>query len=484
MAFCDKEKQLIYDGYTCIDNKFFLNYLADAPEMCVKVYLLGLALSNSAGSDNSCETIAQKLDIDCDDVIASFQYWEELGLVHIINDAPQKVVYFTIRDSVSSLKKINPRKYAKFSKEVQALIEGRMVTTTEFNEYYLFLENTTFEPEALLAVIKYCVALKGSDIKYPYILTVANNELRKGNTSLAVVAERLNCQQKYDEDLKLVFKALNVTRKFEHFDRENYDKWTRELGFTQEVIVNVAKKCKTGGMSKLDALLCEYYKRGANSLKEIENYEEQKNRLYTLAKEINKTVGVYYQSLDMVVDEYVTNWLRKGFDDETLIAVAKYCFKSGIRTLNGLASVIDKLHKKGVTTLATLDTYLAEIAQKDELVKTVLNKCGLDRKVNSNDRLLYKTWTEKWFMPQDVIEFVAEKAAGTNAPLSYVNRILSDYKQNGVTTLIQAKQFKTKQAQSSAAATKALIGGREMERRSYTDEEINALFTALDETED
>ena len=138
MAFCDKEKQLIYDGYTCIDNKFFLNYLADAPEMCVKVYLLGLALSNSAGSDNSCETIAQKLDIDCDDVIASFQYWEELGLVHIINDAPQKVVYFTIRDSVSSLKKINPRKYAKFSKEVQALIEGRMVTTTEFNEYYLF----------------------------------------------------------------------------------------------------------------------------------------------------------------------------------------------------------------------------------------------------------------------------------------------------------------------------------------------------------
>ena len=293
-----------------------------------------------------------------------------------------------------------------------------MVTTTEFNEYYLFLENTTFEPEALLAVIKYCVALKGSDIKYPYILTVANNELRKGNTSLAVVAERLNCQQKYDEDLKLVFKALNVTRKFEHFDRENYDKWTRELGFTQDVIVNVAKKCKTGGMSKLDALLCEYYKRGANSLKEIENYEEQKNRLYTLAKEINKTVGVYYQSLDMVVDEYVTNWLRKGFDDETLIAVAKYCFKSGIRTLNGLASVIDKLHKKGVTTLATLDTYLAEIAQKDELVKTVLNKCGLDRKVNSNDRLLYKTWTEKWFMPQDVIEFVAEKAAGTNAPLS------------------------------------------------------------------
>ena len=80
MAFCNKEKQLVSDGYTVIDNKFFLNYLPDAPDKCVAVYLLGLALSNSEGSDNSIETIAQKLGITTDDVMTAYQYWDELDL--------------------------------------------------------------------------------------------------------------------------------------------------------------------------------------------------------------------------------------------------------------------------------------------------------------------------------------------------------------------------------------------------------------------
>lgn len=77
----------------------------------------------------------------------------------------------------------------------------------------------------------------------------------------------------------------------------------REFGFTQDVIVNVAKNCKNGGMAKLDALLCEYYKRGATSLPEIEAYSAQKARLYELAKNINKAIGVYYQSVDGIIDE-------------------------------------------------------------------------------------------------------------------------------------------------------------------------------------
>lgn len=484
MAFCEKEKQLIYDGYTVVDNKFFINYLPDAPEKFTSVYLLGLALSDSNGSDNSCDAIAERLNITCDDVMAAYQYWEELGLVHVINDAPVRVLYLPVRSSASALKKIKPSKYKKFSIEIQDLFAGgRTINTAEYYEYYMFLENTTFEPEALLAVAKYCVALKGNTIGYQYILAVARNELTRGATTLAVVAEHLNCQQKYDEDLKLVFKALKLNRKFEHTDREYYDKW-QDCGFTQDVIVNVAKNCKTGGMTTLDGKLTEYYKKGAMSLKEIEAYEENKTRTYELAKEINKTIGVYYQSLDMIVDEYIIGWLNRGYDEETLLAIAKYCFRSGIRTLNGLASVIDKLYKKGVTTLNALDRYLAELSEKDERIKNVLVKCGLDRRVTANDRTLFNTWTAIWNMPYDVIEFVAEKAAGANSPMAYVNRILSDYKQHGITTLEQAKEYKNNQSQSTATAAKALIGGRDMERRNYTDEEINALFTALDETED
>lgn len=479
MAFCIKEKQLIDGGITCIDNKFILNYVPDAPDKCLAVYLLGLALAETDGPDNACETIARKLDISEEEVFAAYLYWEELGLVCVTRDNQRQVVYLNVRDTMSALKKVKPSKYAKFTREIQNVIEGRMITPNEFDEYYTFLENTTFEQEALVAVAKYCVELKGSDINYRYILTVARNQLQKGATTLAIVQDNLNSQQKYDEDLKLVFKALAINKKFEHTDREMYEKWTKEFGFTQDVIVAVAKSTKGKGMSKLDADLSEYYKKGALSVTEIEYYKQQKERLTELAKQLNRAIGVYYQSVDAIIDEYLLGWLNRGYDDETLLAIARYCFRSGIRTLQGVASIIDKLYKNGITTVAALDDYLADLTRKDVQIKRVLELAGLERNVTNNDRALFRTWA-KWDMPEEIIVYAAEKAAGTTAPMSYVNRILADCKQKGLTTL---EQVKTNEKTAATAAKKSVIG-KEIQRVEYTDEELNALFTALDDTEE
>lgn len=483
MAFCDKEKQLIDNGYTVVDNRFFINYLPDAPDMRSAVYLLGLAVSNSNGEDNSLELIAQKLNITADDVMSAYLYWEELGLVHIVNDTPPRIIYLAPRDDESTLKKISPNKYRKFSRDIQDVIQGRMITPHEFNEYYTFLEKNLFEPAALVAVAKYCVELKGNDINYAYILTVAHNQLIRGAATLATVSERLNSQQKYDDDLKLVFKAMSTNRRIEHADRENYEKWVKSYGFSLDVIATVAKGCKTGGMSKLDGLLSSYYRNGVFAVKEIEQYEQEKNHLYDLARSINQAIGVYYQSLDAVVEEYVHPWILKGYDDETLLAIAKYCFRSGIRTLNGVADIIEKLYRNGVTTLKSLEEHLARLASTDEKIQLILTKCGLSRRTTSSDRTLYKTWTENWAMPQEVVQYVAELAAGSNSPMAYINRILADYKQNGVFTVEQAKLYKGKRTEPTTATT-AYIGGRNMERRQYTDEELNALFNAFDDTED
>jgi len=481
MAFCIKEKQLIDSGVTCVDNKFILTYLPDAPDKCVAVYLLGLALADSNGTDNACETIAQKLGITAEEVMAAYLYWDELGLVHITTDNPPRILYLDVKATTGALKKVKPSKYAKFNKELQSAFDGRMLTTNELYAYYDFLENTTFEPEALVAVAKYCVALKGGDVNFRYVLTVARNLLMRGVTTLAVVQDKLNSQQKYDDDLKLVFKALGISRAFEHNDRELYEKWTKGFGFGGDLIVKIAKECKGKGMAKLDANLAEYYKKGALSLVEIENYKAEKEHLTDLAKQLNRAIGVYYQSVEAEIDEYLVGWVRKGYDDETLLAIAKYCFKSGIRTLQGLANVIDKLYRNGITTIDAMDTYFAEQTKKDEIIKTVLNKAGIERNVTNNDRTLFRAW-KKWNMSDELICYVAERAAGTNSPMSYVNRVLANYKQEGVATVAQAQE-REKTPTTATAAKKAAIGA-EIAKADYTDEQLNALFTALDETEE
>ncbi len=478
MAFCNKERQLINEGVTTLENKFILNYVPDAPSKCLAVYLLGLVVSDSDGADNSCSTIAQKLEISEEEVMAAYQYWQELGLVHITFDTPQQVIYLAVRDSASALKKIKPSKYAKFSREMQNVITGRMISPNEFDEYYVFLESTTFQPEALIAVAKYCVALRGNDINYRYVLTVARNQLRKGATTLAVVCDNLDNQQKYDDDLKIVFQSLKLKRTFDYSDRERYEKWTKEFNFSLDVITAVAKKQTS--MDKLDALLSEYYKKGALSLSEIESYEQQKEHLGALAKEINRTIGVYYQNISVVVDEYLVTWISRGYDDETLLSVAKYCFRTGIRTLAGLDSVLDKLYANGVTSTEALENYLHDTAKKDEIIKQVLVAAGVERNVTNNDRTLYRTWTTKWNMPHDLICFAAEKAAGSASPLAYLNRLLSNYKQSNVFTVEQAKS-QTVAATTATASKKAVLN--DIKRTEYTDEQLSALFTALDTEE-
>ncbi|MCH5157339.1 MAG: DnaD domain protein [Clostridiales bacterium] len=485
MAFCDKEKQFIDSGFTTVDNKFIFNYLPDASDIRASIYLFGLALSDSDGDDNSCDTIARKFNISREDVISAFQYWEELGLVHIITGPEPRVIYLSLQGVNTSLKNVKPGKYAKFSRDIQDAISGRMITVHEYNEYYGFLEGTTFEPAALVAVAKYCVELHGNDIGYPYILTVARNQLKRGATTLATVSENLQSQQKYDDELNVLIKLMNLRSYHIHYyDRENYEKWTKNYGFSQEVILAVAKKCKGSGMTKLDNLLSQYYRNGAFSEKEIQHFEKEKTHLYNLAAEINRAIGVYYQSLDMVIEEYVTKWLRNGYDDDTLLRIAKYCFTSGIRTLNGLDAIIDKLYKKGVTNITSLTAYLDNLADTDKTIQNILLKCGLVRRTIASDRTLYKTWIESWNLPLDVIYYAAEQSAGTSNPMTYLNRILSDYKQNGVTTVEQAQARKNLTSKSTATTATVYIGGGDMERRQYTEEEISTLFTALDETED
>ena len=132
--------------------------------------------------------------------------------------------------------------------------------------------------------------------------------------------------------------------------------------------------------------------------------------------------------------------------------------------------------------MTSLDNYFALLADIDEKIRVVLTKCGLDRRTTANDRLLYKTWTETWNMPLELINYAAELAAGTASPIAYVNRVLSDWKQRGVTTIEQAKLNKTSE-KSVAATSASFVGGTPIERRHYTDEQLNALFSALDEEE-
>jgi len=481
MPFVSFSSQHVIENSTAVPNLFINNYLPVCNGDCARVYLYGLSLCSSASRfDNTLSHFAQTLNLSADDVISAYTYWQDQGLVQILALDPIEIKYLPIKHGGTRIKKYTLDKYASFNAQIQEILDGRMITPTEFSEYYTFLESQNVEPAALLLTAKHCANLKGSNVGYAYILTVARNWALSNIKTADAVKEKLGSESADLAKVSAVLKALNQKRTPEPADFELYAKWTKKMGFSDEVILSVAKTrgqdsprsaaAKSYTPEKLDSLLLKYFELKLFEISEIKNYQTKKQDLIALAYEINKKIGVYYENIENVVETYIVNWQLRGYDRETLLEIASFCFKSGIRTLEGMDSLVSKFYKQGITSSAAIDDFIAAKISEDKEIKAVLEKINVTRQPNQTDRDFYNTWTRVWNFSPDLIDHAAALASEKGASMQYINKILSNWREQKVTTLAAAR--KTAYAPAST---------RPVQRHSYSESDLNRLFVNLDD---
>lgn len=465
-------REIIENEKLRIDNAFVTDFMPFAPENYVKVYLYGLKLACFGGVGDIETEIAGKLNLEPGLVSEAFSYWANEGLVNILSTSPVAVEYLAVNKGTLALRKFSKTKYKDFNDQLHAMLPSRNILPNEYNEYYSIMEAMHIEPEAMLAIIAYCIRLKGQDVGYPYILAVARNLARQGCLTYDRVNEQLSEFDLYDKDVAAVLHSLGSKKAPAIEDKRMFAKWTKTLGFPTETVVQVAKSVKRGGMDRLDALLVKYYENHLFSMAEIDEFNRNRDRLYSLTKEINKRIGVYYEQLDFIIETYVTRWLGYGFTDETLLTIAEYCFRCNIRTLEGYNATVEKFYKQGLITADDIVEFLGEAVRRDADIREALEKAGVTRPVTSRDRDSYRTWTYSWKMDRDVVLYAASLAAGNASPVSYMNAILGGWHNAGVTSLEGAKKFGATRA-SAARETAATV------TKTYTSEQLNAMFDSL-----
>ena len=465
-------REIIENEKLRIDNAFVTDFMPFAPENYVKVYLYGLKLACFGGVGDIETEIAGKLNLEPGLVSEAFSYWANEGLVNILSTSPVAVEYLAVNKGTLALRKFSKTKYKDFNDQLHAMLPSRNILPNEYNEYYSIMEAMHIEPEAMLAIIAYCIRLKGQDVGYPYILAVARNLARQGCLTYDRVNEQLSEFDLYDKDVLAVLHSLGSKKAPAIEDKRMFAKWTKTLGFPTETVVQVAKSVKRGGMDRLDALLVKYYENHLFSMAEIDEFNRNRDRLYSLTKEINKRIGVYYEQLDFIIETYVTRWLGYGFTDETLLTIAEYCFRCNIRTLEGYNATVEKFYKQGLITADDIGEFLGEAVRRDADIREALEKAGVTRPVTSRDRDSYRTWTYSWKMDRDVVLYAASLAAGNASPVSYMNAILGGWHNAGVTSLEGAKKFGATRA-SAARETAATV------TKTYTSEQLNAMFDSL-----
>ena len=479
MAFCTYSQAINEDGYTLVDNTFINEFMPQAPAEFVKVYLYGLNLCTAANQDyNSADSAATFLGLSEDDILHAYEYWQELSLIQIISKSPLEVKYLPVKAHSGSAKIRAKGKYADFNKHVQGIITGRMIKPIEYNEYYNLIESQNFDPDALIMIIKYCTTLKGENVGYPYILTVAKSFAYDNIKSVQAVEEKLLEQEKSTKEIKQVLDALGIKRSADIDERNNYLKWTNNFGFTHGVIIEVAKTVKTGGFNRLDTLLTKYYQQHLFTTQEIAEYSALKDKMFEIAKVVSKNLGTYYQNLEPVVQTYIAPWLNMGYNQETLELVSKYCFIYSYRTFEAMDDVVNKFFKLGITTVDAIAQYTNEILKADNFIKEVLDACGLVRMVNSADRNFYKIWTENWGFSHEAILAVAQASLGKAGSISYINKILSSLNSLGKHSVQDVQNY----MQNQVSNTK-INKDQEYMHHEYTKEQLDAQFDSLDDIE-
>ena len=340
------------------------------------------------------------------------------------------------------------------------------------------------EPSALILIIEYCVRAKGVKIGYNYILTIAKNWAYDGITSFEKVDAKLQELEQNTSEIGELFDVLGIKRVASLDEKEQLNKWKQEYEFSFGTILGVCKlykkkKFKLNNFEKLNIVLSKYYEMKLSSLKEIENYEDEKEGLYKISRQICKDLGLYYDNIEPVNSNYTQKWVLMGFSDEVLFSIANYCFKSSIRSLDGMDAIINKFYKLGIITTEALNQYFDEILKTDTQIKQILDTLGIVRNVNKFDRDFYKTWVDEWQMSSDLINYAIELSKDKYNPMQYLNKLLSLWHTNNVKSVEECKNYVIEE-KSPAKPTKP---ARNYSNRDYSKTDLNALFDNLEEVE-
>ncbi len=432
---CSFSKEFSISAFTNIENLFITEYLPVAEGDAVKVYLYGLFLCQHPESDQSVSDMATTLKMQEKAIIDCFSFWEEFGLLSIISKEPFAVQYHPIRSSTfSKPKKYKAEKYSDFTKGLQALIPNRMISTNEYTEYFAIMETYFIKPEAMLMIVKYCIDRKGGDISYRYISKVAKDFGNRSINTADKVEKELSSYIAQTGVLEQILRSLSLRRQPDIEDANLLKKWTGELSFDSDNIIFAASKLKKGSMEKLDEFLLELYALKSFSKEEIADYMNKKKAIYNLAVKINKTLSIYVDVIDAVVDTYTKKWLSYGFEDDALLFIASHCFKSGKNTLQEMDELVELLRQRGFITLSGVGDYFEDIKKNDEFISKLLLTVGLNRRPNSWDRENLNVW-KSWNFSNEMILEAGKLASGKTSPIAYMNGILSNWKKENIYSL-------------------------------------------------
>uniref|UniRef100_UPI004055C2F0 DnaD domain protein n=1 Tax=Acetatifactor sp. TaxID=1872090 RepID=UPI004055C2F0 len=277
-----------YVDSTVVSNRFIDEYMKDANDAQLKIYLYLIRMLN-ANQPTSVSDIADKFNHTEKDVNRALKYWEKKELLELDYDEEKNLIGIHLRDlSLSSSEDSktadasSTHKAAAMSNKVTAMPDvvstpkpvaasspafakpvyspdqlrefknreqtaqllfiaesyiGKPLTPSEMKSILFFTDVLHFSDDLIDYLLQYCVDRGKKDFKY--IEKVAVNWAEEGVTT---PKQAQKYSSKYDKSIYTIMNELGKNGTPTTKEMEFINRWTKEYGFSTEIILEACER--------------------------------------------------------------------------------------------------------------------------------------------------------------------------------------------------------------------------------------------------
>jgi DnaD/phage-associated family protein len=183
----------------------------------------------------------------------------------------------------------------------------------------------------------------------------------------------------------------------------------------------------------------------------------------------------WYTDIDLWFDEY-------GFEEDVMFALFEHCSLHNALTKPYIVKVADNWHSKNIKNSFDLDRYSMEYQKIKDIRLKIVKKMRKRSNLTEYEEAYVEKWVAEYGYDFDIIEMALKRTTFiTNPNFEYINKILTDWHQNGLKTKEAIAEYEMARKQKAANKTAKAKGPAvpqkgNFEQRKYEDDFFDKVY--------
>jgi len=477
------DEQYAYYGVTPVDNQFILEYLPNATGDAVRVYLYGLMQCYHPQQAMDIGQMARELSLSEDAILTAYRHWERKGLVRRIADNPPAFRYVSIKQLTMTGGAVPvDQEYEAFASAVYGLFgNDRRLHGAEMSRCYEWVEEMGLPAEVVVYLIREMIAQHGKTVA---IKTIEKRAAMLAEESVKSVEDAeivLTRDKAVWDGSRAVIRRFGKRRAPSEDEQAMYRTWHVDWGFSQEDILAACAETVKGEptFAYLGGILSRL--RAQQKTTGVEKALQQEKDAAAPLKALLKVMKLQNVTINEGTLAVYAD-MRALYPDNIILMAGKECAKRGA-DFEGVMTTLKAWKRNGLESAEDVNRYMKQVDDANDFLLMIYEVMGVHARPNAADRRLVKKWLETYAFDMGFVTQCAAWAVGKEKPMLYLDAVLGNFREKGITTIEAARQERENHQQSFAAKQPAQAparGPKTVEQQQYTQREYAHTEDAMD----